>query len=434
MASINKRKDWYYVRFMDLDGVRRTIALRTKSERRAINSKLKIEDLISASKTGQAIGPETKVWLAQQKAWMRANLVKFSLIDADLAATTPGPLSLAQHIDSYIAKRTDVKPSTKINWGHTRRNLVDFFGADKPLAQITTGDAKDFERHLKSDARETAYAGTEATAGLSPDTVRKRISNSKQFFHDAVEHEIIDRNPFAKLRSSVVGNRDRDFFVTREMAEKVLDACPDAQWRLLFALSRFGGLRCPSEHIALRLDAVDWDAKRIRIDSPKTEHHDGKAFRIIPLFPELQPHLEEVWHQAGPGEEYFITRYRDPTQNLRTQLSKIIKRAGLKRWPKLWQNLRASRQTELEEYFPSHGVCQWIGNSLQVARKHYLQVTDSHDEKAASKVANFVASKAPQGVVNEKCDAAKPAENRSVSQNVAVLVGDTGLEPVTSAL
>jgi len=55
-------------------------------------------------------------------------------------------------------------------------------------------------------------------------------------------------------------------------------------------------------------------------------------------------------------------------------------------------------------------------------------MTDSHYEKAASNVANFVASKAPQGVVNEKCDAAKPAENRSVSQNVAVLMGDTGLD------
>ncbi len=115
MASINKRKDWYYVRFMDLDGVRRTIALRTKSERLAINSKFKIEDLISASKTGQAIDPETKVWLAQQKAWMRANLVKFSLIDADPAAATPGPLSLAQHIDSYISnERTLNRPQRSI--------------------------------------------------------------------------------------------------------------------------------------------------------------------------------------------------------------------------------------------------------------------------------------------------------------------------------
>jgi integrase len=46
-------------------------------------------------------------------------------------------------------------------------------------------------------------------------------------------------------------------FVTREEAHAVMDACPDAEWRLLFALSRFGGLRCPSEHIALRWADVD---------------------------------------------------------------------------------------------------------------------------------------------------------------------------------
>ena len=68
----------------------------------------------------------------------------------------------------------------------------------------------------------------------------------------------------------MVGNRDRDFYVTREMAEKVLQACPDAEWRLLFALARIGGFRCPSEHQSLRLDDVDWNTKRIYNDSPKT--------------------------------------------------------------------------------------------------------------------------------------------------------------------
>ena len=44
--------------------------------------------------------------------------------------------------------------------------------------------------------------------------------------------------------------------------------------------------------------------------------------------------------------------------------------------------MRASRQTELEETFPTHVVCKWMGNSPKVAQKHYLQVTDSHFEKA----------------------------------------------------
>jgi replicative DNA helicase len=35
--------------------------------------------------------------------------------------------------------RKDVKPATKINWRHTRRNLLEFFGPDKPIREITAG-------------------------------------------------------------------------------------------------------------------------------------------------------------------------------------------------------------------------------------------------------------------------------------------------------
>jgi hypothetical protein len=63
---------------------------------------------------------------------------------------------------------------------------------------------------------------------------------------------------------------------------------------------------------------------------------------------------------------------------------RIIERAGLKAWPKLWQNLRSTRETELAESYPLHVVCAWIGNSEQVAAKHFLQVTDEHFEQAAN--------------------------------------------------
>ena len=212
----------------------------------------------------------------------------------------------------------------------------------------------------------------------------------------------------------------------------MLDACPDREWRLLFALSRFGGLRCPSEHYKLRLADVDWSRDRFKVCSPKTEHHHGKAYRWVPLFPELKPFLEDCWEAAETGQEYFVTRLKDPTQNLRTPLIKIIRRAGLEPWPKLWQNLRSTRQTELEEVFPSHVVCAWIGNSQKVAAKHYLQVTDDHFEKAAR--ARCATSMALQGVANEKSDASEVALFSTISQHVASSVGDDGLEPPTSTV
>ena len=65
------------------------------------------------------------------------------------------------------------------------------------------------------------------------------------------------------------------------------------------------------------------------------------------LFPELEPYLLEVRDRAAEGVEHVITAYRDTNANLRTQLKRIIKRAGLEPWPRLFHNLRATRQTEL---------------------------------------------------------------------------------------
>jgi Phage integrase family len=181
----------------------------------------------------------------------------------------------------------------------------------------------------------------------------------------------------------VKANASRFYFISREEAQAVLDACPDAQWRLLFALSRFGGLRCPSEHLGLRWGDVDWERSRITIHSPKTEHHEGGEPRQIPMFPELRPFLEEVFEEAELGTEYVITRYRNDNANLRTQLQRIIRKAGLKPWPKLFQNLRSTRETELAESHPMHVVCSWIGNSQAVAAKHYLQVRDEDFDRAS---------------------------------------------------
>ena len=69
----------------------------------------------------------------------------------------------------------------------------------------------------------------------------------------------------------------------------------------------------------------------------------------------------------------------------------MISDAGLELWPRLFHNLRASRQTELENQFPTHVVCQWMGNTPKVAGKHYLQTTEDHFQMAAQGVAETVA-------------------------------------------
>jgi integrase len=115
-------------------------------------------------------------------------------------------------------------------------------------------------------------------------------------------------------------NTARLYFVTQEEAKKVLDACPEAEWRLLFALSRYGGLRCPSEHLSLKWADVDWKRDRMLVHSPKTEHLEGGGDKWVPIFQEFRPYLEEAFDQAQPGARYVIESYRDPNKNLRTRL------------------------------------------------------------------------------------------------------------------
>jgi integrase len=390
--------------------------------------KLKVEKLVVASITGAAVEDETARWVAQLADTLYEKLAAVGPVPKSEAVT------LQAFLDGYIASRADVKPSTATVYGHTRRNLIEHFGPNKPLRDITPGDADAWRLGLVRQK-------------LGDNTVRRRCGIVKQFFRAAVRQKLIASNSFADLVSAVHWNPKREHFVTRADADKVLEACPDAEWRLLFALSRFGGLRCPSEHLRLRWSDVDWQRSRITVHSPKTQHHPGGDCRVIPLFPELLPYLREAFELADDGAEYVISRYRATSANLRTQLTRIIKRAGLTPWPKLFHNLRASRETELVEGFPAHVVCSWIGNSQLVAAKHYLQVTDEHYERGVSgngalqnPVQNPSATERTAGN-DPSTEPAPQAVNAGVRDDAPLFrasemgeVGGTGLEPVTSSL
>jgi len=291
---------------------------------------------------------------------------------------------LAKFCDRYIATRSDVQDTTRALLMRARDILVEFLGPDRQLKSITPGDADEFRRHVQ--------------AMMGENTARRVCGWAKQFFRAAARKKLIAESPFADMRGlKLRAVSSRQFYITREMADRVLDACPDTRWRLIFALSRFGGLRCPSEHLALHWSDVDWTANRLRVPSPKTAHHEGKAFRFIPLFPELRPYLVEAHELAGRPEDGSIIECRaNPRRkpdsvwphrqgiNLGTRMQAIIRKAGLRPWPKTFQNLRSTRETELSNSYPLHVVCAWIGNSELVARDHYLQVTDEYFERAAS--------------------------------------------------
>lgn len=67
------------------------------------------------------------------------------------------------------------------------RNLVEFFGADKPLRNITTGDGEQFKASLQ-------------TQKLASATIARRLSFARTFLHVARKHRLIEENPFAEVK------------------------------------------------------------------------------------------------------------------------------------------------------------------------------------------------------------------------------------------
>jgi integrase len=352
------------VQFVAPDGKRRSVRLGKVPMKVAEEVRRRVEYLVAAVGSGTAPDNDTVKWLASVGDDLAGKLAAVGLAAPRQDSATA---TLEQYLEDYQARRADVSAGTNENYGIVAKRLLAFFDAGRTLRGITEGDADRWLVFLKQ-----GYAGA---------TVSKSVKIARQFWAQAIRDGLAKDNPFAHLRIPPEVNTARAFFVDRPTFAQVLAACPDHEWRLLLALARWGGLRTPSEPLTLEWAGVNWSRERFRVVAPKTEHQDGGE-RWVPLFPELRPYLEEAFEQAPPGTVQVINRWRDSETNLWRGLLQILGRAGVKPWPRLFQNLRSSRETELAETFPIHVVAEWLGNSPRTALTHYTQVTEDHYRRA----------------------------------------------------
>ena len=170
--------------------------------------------------------------------------------------------------------------------------------------------------------------------------------------------------------------------MTPDEIERVLDSCPSLQWRLLFALARFAGLRTPSETHGLTWADIDWERGRMRVRSPKTERHIGHEERLVPVDPRLMPILQEAFDEAEPGVERVLTMNHGG--QCHRALQRIVRQAGVDPWDDAFQTLRRSAEMELAMKYPQFAVSKWIGHSITVSGRHYANaVPDELFDRAA---------------------------------------------------
>ena len=347
-------------------GKRRAIRLGKVSKKHAEGILTRVEYLIAAKSAGMPLDGETARWLASLDDELHERIARVGLTDARVtqATVTLHDLFTAFNADA----RHDIKASTRTRQEQAQRHLLDFFGEHRDADSIGPDEADAWRSHLL-DAK---YAHA---------TVAKSVQLARQFYSWALRRRMVESNPFSEVRAGTQTNAARLVFVSRDDIAKVMDEAPTAQWRLLIALSRFGGLRVPSEAFMLRWQDIDFSRMRMFVRSPKTERHANAAGRHVPIFPELAGLLLSAFEEAGDGAERVLSDFR-PGTNPNTQLRRLIVRAGLKPWPRTWHNLRASRQSELVSEFPIATACAWLGNSRLVAAGHYITQSDADWQRA----------------------------------------------------
>ena len=219
---------------------------------------------------------------------------------------------------------------------------------------------------------------------LATASVATVIKQTKTCFLWAVKQDLIPKSPLEGIAPGNFRNKSKDRLISMKEYYRLLDACPCQDWRVIIALARIGGLRCPSEVITLRWSDVKWEKNCFHVRSPKTEHHEGKESRVVPLFPELKSELETLFFvPESQGKEFVITRYRDVDQGLAAPFATITKRAGLSEIPSPFINMRRTRSNEVRKRWGAALESEWIGHSEQTANDHYLVIEDSEYAEAS---------------------------------------------------
>lgn len=250
--------------FVADDGSRKTIRLGKVTRKAAESFKGRVEALLAAQATRTSIDADTARWLADLPSGLYGRLVRVGLAKAREAAER---LTLGTLLDRFDAAA--VKDSTRAAYRQTTASLRAILGERTPLDEIEPADADRWRKTIGEPVKVKADDGTERTKRLASATVAKRVHVARAIFKRAVRWGLIPSSPFADLRAGSQANPERSLYIAPATIAAVLDACPDDEWRAIVALSRFAGLRCPSEIVALRWADVDWERGRSRFDPPR---------------------------------------------------------------------------------------------------------------------------------------------------------------------
>ena len=265
--------------------------------------------------------------------------------------------------DTFLEQReARSSEGTMLIYRQTMAHLMRVFDADMRIDRITRETATGLLSYLSDEERR-----------LSESTVAKYVRTTKTIFEEAKRQDIININPFDRIKSTPPQLDKTWHYVTSEQMLKILSGVKDidGDWILLLALCRCAGLRL-NEALRMQWSDVDWSTHTLQVTPANGRETTKQRRRTVPMQPVLYDLLlYEFTDHADDGVAKIVNLHEG---NLHRRFARYIIDAGYQPWPKLFHTLRKNCETDwLGQGLPVMDVCDWMGHSAQISRQYYHQ-------------------------------------------------------------
>ena len=314
------------------------------------------------------------------------------LKNAGLLTETRSRMTVKELFDGHYQSKLGVnKDRSCRNYRQAQKVFEEYVGASTLIADVTVGDVKNFIGEMKRKGRENS-------------TIGNYLKRARQAFQDAVDHEWIEKNPiqyrtgdFPTVKTESKQDAQKKL-ITPETIRHLMDEPHKFEFKLLLYIVRWTGCRI-GEALILRWRDISFGQEDPTIEMREKDtigsgvDRSKNPTRIVPLFAELRPILDEARELADDDEEFVlndIAGLRDKPEfelcgpdgkkirsgryetNVSGHLRRAIRKAGLKEWPQPWHGIRDFRLNELVRLgYRAEEISAWCGNSAKTREIHY---------------------------------------------------------------
>lgn len=304
--------------------------------------------------------------------------------DGTWVAPADGKISVADWAHLWLEGRMAIAP-------RTRTSYLTTIGALDVLGDIHLSQAG--PAHVRRQ-----IAAWDA-AGIAPTTIATRVAHLRAILQAAVDERRITRNPatHGSIELPRGGRRKAHRYLTyREVEQVAVHLAP--QYADMVWLSVWSGFRV-AEVLGLTVDQVDLAGGRFMLDRqwsaaqskhvPLKGRQDFGAPRQTPVAPDLEPVVERLVAQAGPGGFLFPSPWRpSPVSDtaFRDALRVAARQAGVA--PFSPHDLRHTCASWLHAVgVPIHEAAAWLGHrDSSVTAKTYTHLWPAQMDEAAARM------------------------------------------------